>query len=84
MSVLLNKMVRIIFYSNKQNEYICCYLNTSITEVEKNLEEIKPENNDGCNKEEVNKPNIAENNNENENKPVTSSGFKRTKTKHYK
>ena len=82
MSVFLNKMVRIIIYSQKQKQIICCYADTTYTGVERNIDEMKKEVNDECNKEEVNKPNNGEN--ENEIKPAPSSGFKRTKTKHFK
>ena len=77
MSVFLSNMVRIIIYSNKQNQIFCCYTDTTKTGGDKDLE-----HDIGCNKEEV-MPNNRENNNVNEIKPAPSSGFKRTKTKHY-
>ena len=82
MSVFLSKMVRIIIYSLKQKQIVCCYSDTTNTGVDRNLEQLRNENDEGCNKEEA-KPNNGENNNVNENKPALS-GFKRTKTKHHK
>ena len=82
MSVFLSNMVRIIIYSNKQNQIFCCYTDTTKTGVDRDLEQIRKEDDKGCNKEEV-IPNNRENNNVNEIKPAPSSGFKRTKTKHY-
>ena len=84
MSVFLSKMVRINFYSHKQKQIICCYADTTKIGVERNLEPIRKENDDGCNKQEVNRNNGEKNNNVNEIKPSISSGFKRTKTKHQK
>ena len=83
MSVFLSQMVRIIINSQKQRQIFCCYSDTTKTGVERDIEEIKKEVDEGCNKEEVNRSNNGENKNENEKKPP-SSGFKRTKTKHYK